>query len=123
MQTPPRIEFQGMEANDAVREEITRYVASLADRFERVTACHIVVKGPSQHHRTGGLYEVNIRLALPDGKEVNIARTPRVDERHSDIHFAMHDAFKRARRSLQDRARRLQGRVKTHAVRPPVIVS
>ena len=41
MQTPPRIEFEGMEANDGVREEITRYVAGLADQFERVTACHV----------------------------------------------------------------------------------
>ena len=30
-----------------------------------VTACRVVLKGPGGHHRTGGLYEVNIRLALP----------------------------------------------------------
>ena len=39
------------------------------------TACRVVVKGPGEHHRTGGPYEVNIHLALPNGREVDIDRT------------------------------------------------
>ncbi len=114
METPLRIEFQDLEPVEMLRQEIARYVAELEERFGHMTAGHVVVKGPGQHHRTGGLYEVNIRLALPDGKEVNITRTPRADERHGDVHFAVHDAFKRARRRLQDQARRLQGQIKVH---------
>jgi hypothetical protein len=115
MQSPVRIEFQGMNHVDALHEKIAHYVEELESRFGRVTAGHVIVKAPSEHHRIGGLYEINIRLALPDHKEVNVGRTPRADERHGDIDFALHDAFKRARRQLQDRARQLQGRVKTHA--------
>jgi cold shock CspA family protein len=70
------------------------------------------------HHRTGGLYEVNIRLALPNGREVDIGRTPRADERQADLSFAINDAFKHARRRLQDHVRRLQGQVKQHESRP-----
>jgi cold shock CspA family protein len=65
-----------------------------------------------------GTDDRNIRLALPDHKEVNVGRTPRADERHSDIDFALHDAFKRARRQLQDRTHRLQGQVKSHEAQP-----
>ena len=115
MQSPVRIEFQGMDHSDAVHAKIMHFVEELEGRFGRVTAGHVVVKAPGEHHRTGGLYEINIRLALPDHKEVNIGRTPRADERHGDIDFALHDAFKRARRQLQDQAHRLQGRVKIHA--------
>ena len=79
----------------------------------------MVLKAPGGHHRTGGLYEVNIRLALPDGREVNVDRTPKADERHSNLSFAINDAFKRARRQLQDQVRELQGQVKQHAS-PPV---
>ena len=118
MQSPIRIEFQGMKQVDAVHDKILRYVAELESRYGRVTTGHVVVKAPGEHHRTGGLYEINIRLALPDHKEVNVGRTPRADERHSDIDFALHDAFKRARRQLQDRTRRLQGHVKAHEARP-----
>jgi cold shock CspA family protein len=114
MQTPVQIDFQGLDANSTTREVITNHVAALEQRCGRVTACRVVLKGPGQHHRTGGLYEVNIRLSLPDGREVDISRTPKVDERHSDLSFAINDAFKRARRRLQDQVRRLQGQLKQH---------
>ncbi len=47
-----------------------------------------------------------------------MARTPPADERHSDLTFAINDAFKHARRQLQDQARRTQGQVK-HREGPP----
>ena len=118
MQSPFQIDFQGMKPREALRATIAEHVAGLEDRFGRITACRVVVKAPSEHHRTGGLYEINIRLALPDGKEVDIGRTPRLDQRHADVHFALNDAFKRARRQLQDQVLRLQGHVKTHQARP-----
>ncbi len=119
MQTPVEIDFQGMEPAAALREKIARHVVDLESRFGRVTAARVVLKSPGGHHRTGGLYEVNIRLALPDGKEVNVERTPQADERHADIDFAINDAFHRARRQLQDQARQIEGQVKTH-VAPPI---
>jgi len=114
MQTPVQIDFQGMKGTETLRAAIAAHVAALEERFGRVTACRVVLKAPGEHHRTGGLYEVNIRLALPDGKEINIGHTPGADERHADVDFALNDAFKRARRQLQDQVRRLQGHVKTH---------
>jgi hypothetical protein len=41
-----------------------------------------------------------------------LAHTAPNDERHSDLTFAINDAFKRARRQLQDQVRKLQGQVK-----------
>jgi cold shock CspA family protein len=93
-------------------------VAELEQRYSRVTACRVAVKAPGGHHRTGGLYEVHIRLALPDGREVNVGRTPPADERHADLSFAINDAFKHARRRLQDHVRRLQGQLKQHEDQP-----
>ncbi|MGZ5001543.1 MAG: HPF/RaiA family ribosome-associated protein, partial [Methylomonas sp.] len=102
METPVQIDFQGMDASPDVQSAIAKHVAQLEQRFGRVTAGRVVLKAPGGHHRTGGLYEINIRLALPDGKEVNVGRTAQNDERHSDLTFAINDAFKRARRQLQD---------------------
>lgn len=112
MQTPPEIVFQGIAATPAIEAAIARHVAQLEERWGRVTACRVVLKAPSLHHRTSGLYEVHIRLALPDGREVNVERTPTADERHADLSFAVDDAFKHARRRLQDQVRRAQGQVK-----------
>jgi len=123
MQTPVQIEFKGIDATERVREAITAHVADLEARFGRVTACRVMLQAPSGHHRTGGQYEVRIHLALPNGREVNIGRVPKADERHSDIDFAINDAFHRARRRLQDYARRMQGQTKAHKNLPIGAVS
>ena len=119
MQTPIKIDFQGMDAKPEIQAAIAKHIAQLEDRFGRVTAGRVVLKAPGGHRRTGGLYDINIRLALPEGREVNIGRTPQNDERYSDLNFALNDAFKRARRQLQDQARKLQGQVKQHEG-PPI---
>lgn len=118
MQTVPEIDFQGMPGTPRIQAAIEKHISELEQRWGRVTACRVVLKGPGQHHRTGGLYEVHIRLALPNGREVNVERTPPADERHSNLTFAINDAFKHARRQLQDQVRRAQGQVKHHENQP-----
>jgi cold shock CspA family protein len=112
MQVTPEIEFHGISGTPQIREAIESRVAELERRWGRVTACRVVLKAPSQHHRKSGLYEVHIRLTLPEGREVNVERTPTADERHSQLTFAIDDAFKHARRQLQDQVRRVQSHVK-----------
>lgn len=119
MQTPVQIDFQGMEAKTEIRSEIAKHLSLLEERYGRVTAGRVVLKAPGGHHRTGGLFEINIRLSLPEGREVNVGRTAPADERHSDLSFAINDGFKRARRQLQDHSHRLQGKVKVHEA-PPI---
>lgn len=68
MQTPITIDFQGMEPSEKVRASLVKHIDGLEQRFGRMTSCRVVVKSPGQHHREGGLYEVNVKLALPDGK-------------------------------------------------------
>jgi hypothetical protein len=115
VQTDPQVDFQGFEPPARVRERIAARVRKLEDRFGRITACRVVVKGPGGRHRSGGLYEVNIYLALPDSREVSVERTAELDERHSDPLFAINDAFKRAGRQLQDQVERMRGQVKSRA--------
>jgi cold shock CspA family protein len=118
MQTQVQIDFQGVAKTATLEASIAEHVARLEQRWGRITACRVIVKGPGGHHRSSGLYDVRIQLALPDGREVNVARTPPADERHADLTFALNDAFKHARRQLQDRVRRAQGQVKRRAEQP-----
>lgn len=115
MQTPGQIEFEDVEATPELKAAIDRHLAELESRFGRLTAGRVVVRGPGERHQSGGQYQVSIRLALPDGREVNIGRTPRQDERYADLTFAVDNAFKRARRQLQDQARLMRGDVKHRA--------
>jgi cold shock CspA family protein/ribosome-associated translation inhibitor RaiA len=118
MQTPPEIEFQDMTGTPEIENAIEKHIAELEQRWGRVTACRIVLKGPSLRRHKGGLYEVHIHLELPDGRKVNVERTAPEDERRSDLSFALNNAFKRARRQLQDQVRRMEGQVKHHEGTP-----
>jgi ribosome-associated translation inhibitor RaiA len=115
MQTALKIDYHGLEATEALTREIADQVTGLEKLFGRITACHVNVKAPGEHHRTGGLFEVRVHLTLPDGREVNIDRTPRQDERYAQLAFAVSDAFRRARRQLQDHVRRLQSQAKSQS--------
>ena len=60
METPLQIDLQGIDARPDIRAEIDKHVAQLEERSGRITAGRVVVKAPSGHHRTGGLYEITI---------------------------------------------------------------
>jgi cold shock CspA family protein/ribosome-associated translation inhibitor RaiA len=123
METPVRIDFQCLDANESIRASVIKHISALEERYGRITACRVVIKGPGDRHRTGGLYEINIHLSLPQGREVNVGRTADADERHADPDFAINDAFRRTRRRLQDHSRQLRGQVKTHEDQPIATVT
>ncbi|MGC0394733.1 HPF/RaiA family ribosome-associated protein [Bradyrhizobium sp. USDA 241] len=112
MQTPAQIEFEHVTASPKLQAAIDGHIAELEKRYGRATAGRIIVRGPGDRHKTGGQYQVSIRLSLPEGREVNVGRTPKQDERYADLTFAVDDAFKRARRQLQDQVRVMHGQTK-----------
>lgn len=118
METDLKIDFHGAERNELLRQRILEHVSALEQFFGRITACHVGIRAPSHRHSTGGLYQIEIHLTLPDGREVAVGRTPGKDERHSDPLFAVNDAFRRARRQLQDKVRKIEGKAKTHEAQP-----
>jgi len=123
MQTPVEVDFQGLSRTPQIEDAIEKHVAQLEDRYGRVTRCRVALRAPGGHHQNGGLYEVSIQIGLPSGRDVNVGRTAPSDERHADLSFAIHDAFKRARRRLQEHVRRMQGAVKQHDGPPMATVT
>ena len=118
METPVRIDFHGVEPSEAIKNRIAEHIEGIETLYGRVMACHVGVETPGHHHRTGGLFHIRIRLGLPNGREVNVGTTPRADERHADVLFAINDAFRRARRQLQDQVREMRRQVKAHDSMP-----
>lgn len=113
MHTPLRITFQNTPSSDAIRQLIEEQADHLEQFFGRMTACHVVFKVPDGNHRTGVPYEVAVHIKMPGGTTVDIDRTPGLDQRFADPQFAVTDAFRRARRRLQDRAKVMRHEVKT----------
>lgn len=117
MQTPLKIDFHGTEPDEALTRVIIEHQAQLEHIFNRLISGRVSVKAPGGDHHSGGIYEVHIHLTLPDGAEVNVDRSPPSDERQSDPLFAISDAFRRARRQLENHAIRDVGRQLEHHVR------
>lgn len=118
MEVPVQIDFRGGKPVPTMREQIIKGLEDLEDAFGRIVAARVAIRAPSRRHKSGGLYGIGIHLTLPGGRLVDVERTPDQDERFANPAFAIGDAFRRARRQLQDEARRLDGRVKLHEEMP-----
>jgi len=113
MIVPLQITFRHMETSPALEARI-RDLAGRFDKFsEHIHRCHIIVEPLPGHSRQGGLYEFRIDMALPD-REIAVRRASPVDPSHEDPYVALRDAFRAARRRLQDYERRRRGDVKAH---------
>ncbi len=114
MQTPVDIVFRHCEPSEEIRAEIAAQVQRLEKFSPRITSCRVVVNGPRTRHRSGGLFEVELRIAMPEHKDVV------VDRRHSDAPerehalVAIREAFDVASSQIEDVARDMRGQVKEH---------
>lgn len=108
METPVRISFQGSTPSEALTNLISEQVDALERLHGRLTSCQVVVQVPDRR----GLYSVNIHVVLPGNIAVNVDHTPQVDPRFADPVFAMHDAFRRAKRLIKEKVRKQRGEVK-----------
>jgi len=82
MQTPVQIDFQGMHGTPDVRASIEKHVAQLERRYGRVTACRVVLTGPSGHH-----------LVAADGHEVYFHRNSVLDGAFGHLAVGAHVTF------------------------------
>ena len=128
---PVQITFRNMPPSDAVAARVQEEAEKLDEFYKRITSCRVIVEAPHRHHVLGGQVHVRIELGVP-GNEIVVRNEPslhgairRSDEQewekhleanpqHKEIYVAIRDAFKAARRQLQDYARRQRGQVKAH---------
>ncbi|MBI3515751.1 MAG: ribosome-associated translation inhibitor RaiA [Proteobacteria bacterium] len=109
MQTPLQITFDNLDRSDAIEGAIRDHATKLEKFFHRITACRVAVQMPHRHQRKGRLLQISVDLILPRG-ELVAGRASAEHPTHADIHIAVRDAFRAARRQLQDHAGRHHGR-------------
>ena len=109
----PIITFRGMTPSPSVEEAITRWVARLEHSYGRILSCAVVIEQPHQHRRRGNVFHVRVDLRVA-GRDIAVSREPARGADHEDVYVALTDAFRAARRQLQDHARIRRGDVKRH---------
>lgn len=135
MNIPLQITFRNMKHSEALDEHIRAEVAKLEEFFDQIIRCHVVVEIPHQHHDRGNPFHIRINLEVPGqsivvnqqpslhGQWIDLGEERRLKEfdlegRHRDAYVALSDAFKTARRKLQDHLRRSRAEVKIHLETP-----
>jgi len=114
MAFPLQVTFRNMSSSAALEERI-RSLAGKLERFSsQITQCHVVVDAPHHaHHEQGGLFDFQIDISVP-GRNIVIGSTHSRNPAHQSAYVALRDAFRSARRQLQDyeRIRRRDVKIK-----------
>ncbi|MBM3519058.1 MAG: HPF/RaiA family ribosome-associated protein [Alphaproteobacteria bacterium] len=116
MKSPLKITFRDIDPSEAIERRIRREVDKLQRGFDRMTDCRVVIEAPHQRHAKGRIYRVTIEANVP-GHEIVVSSDP-LDHAHEAAYVAIRDAFRAARRQLEEHGRRGRGEVKVHAGPP-----
>ena len=114
MQVPVEIAFRRCEPSSEIRSEVSRQVRRLEKFSARITSCHVVVTGPETRHRRGGLFDVKLRVVMPEHNDVVVDRSHADAPQREHALVAIRDAFDIAVRQIEDVAREMRGQVKGH---------
>lgn len=135
MIVPLQITVRNIQHSEAADAQIREEVARLEELFDQLIHCRVVVEMPHQHHERGNPFQVQIRLEVP-GTELIVSHQPslhaqsvdleetrhhkalELEGAHKDLYLVIHDAFRKARRQLQEYIQRHRRDVKQHAELP-----
>ena len=124
-----QLTFRNVKPSAAVAARVQAEAKKLERFCQRIIRCRVVIEAPHRHHRRGETFQVRIDVAVPGG-EIMIRHAPSFSHQaaqaeagrwakhlelgtpHKDMYLAVRDAFRAARRRLEDYARRLRGDVK-----------
>ncbi|HUI19882.1 MAG TPA: HPF/RaiA family ribosome-associated protein [Methylocella sp.] len=114
MQVPLAITFENSEPSEAIRSEVEKHARRLEKFNDRITSCKVAIIAPPTRHRTGGLFKIDIRIAMPEHKDIIVTRSHGDVPEHEHIAVAIKDAFAAAQRQIEDAVREMRGQVKPH---------
>lgn len=101
---PVDVRFRDMEASPALEQFVHRWAAKLGRLHDRIASCEVVIERPHQSHRHGQRVHVRVALAVP-GSDIVVSHGQEIDGAHEDAYVAVRDAFRAARRQLEQHMR------------------
>jgi ribosome-associated translation inhibitor RaiA len=120
-----------MAPSTAVKEKIREEAAKLEEFYDHITSCRVTIAIPRRYQNGKYQFHIRIDLTVP-GAEIVASHEPtlhsslqRLDGEehakwqelsapHKDVYVAIRDAFKVARRKLQEYSHMQNGAVKHH---------
>jgi ribosome-associated translation inhibitor RaiA len=108
MSFPIEVRFRDMESSPALEQFVRRWAGKLGRVHERIAHCDVVIERPHQRHRQGQHVHVRVTIGVP-GPDIVVSHDQELDGAHEDAYVVVRDAFRAARRQLEQHARRLHG--------------
>lgn len=107
----PQITYRDVDPSPAIEQAIRRRADDLEKFSDDIIFCRVVVERPHRRGHQGHLYRCRVDLSVR-GDELVAGRNPAEHSAHEDVYVAIRDAFRAARRELQDYAGRRRRHVK-----------
>jgi ribosome-associated translation inhibitor RaiA len=101
MSCPVEITYRNVEASPAIESAIHKGVDSLEPFHDRIIGCRVAVESPHRHQKKGRHFHVHVDVTIP-GTEIVANRNPEKHDAHQDVYVSIRDAFRAAKRQLQD---------------------
>jgi len=117
MQAPIEIAFQHCKPSEEIRAEVAKQAKRLEKFSDRITSCHVAIAGPQTRHRQGDLFKIDVRIAMPEHRDVIVARTHGDAPEREHPLVAVREAFDAAVRQIEDLARETRDQVKDRQVK------
>ena len=114
MQVPLEIVFQNSEPSESLTAAIKEQARRLEKFSSRITSCRVVVRIPETRHRHGAAYRIELRIAMPQHRDIIVNRSHRDEPEDEHPLVAVSKAFSAAQRQIEDAARESRGQVKSH---------
>ncbi|WP_020176572.1 HPF/RaiA family ribosome-associated protein [Methyloferula stellata] len=114
MQVPAEISFQNYEPSEQIRAEIEKQISKLEKFSSRITSCHLAIIGPHSRHHQGEAFKIDLRLAMPEHKDIIVNKSHGDKAENEHILVAIRNAFGVAQRQIEDAARDMRGQTKVH---------
>jgi hypothetical protein len=113
MAFPIQITYRGMDSSETLDRLIRNEAEKLGKFFDRILRCRALVERQPGHHYAASPFHVRLTLAVP-GSELVVGSEPHsadgeLEALHKDPELTVREAFRRARRRVQEYARRHMG--------------
>ena len=108
MHLPLQITFRHMDPSPGLDALAHELASGLGKASAAIISCQLVLDAPTRHQHHGGQFEARLDVMVPD-RIIVIRRTRPLGQSHEDAYAAVREAFRAARRRLQDYERELQG--------------
>lgn len=105
MTYPIQISFLNLESSKSVEDIVHRSVEKLSRFYPRIAGVTVTISMPHKSHHKGNTFQVSVEIVVP-GQTLCVQTDADNHAEYEDVFAAVGDAFRAARRQLEEYAKR-----------------